>query len=210
MKNNDAVQDLENEIREVEKEIDEINQQKPIDWQQTYKEFKVLMKEEQKHRNIYRRAGENSFKAVEELSLVLASDLEISQLKTEYESILQKSTGFLKEERIKTFNEFAKKVGQVKGTSEFKSKLSKAIRELKKKNVKEEKVNKNLDAALIVITDLNDWVTASKEPLEESLNTFLEKTKGSLGIRAQDRFNKDLALYLARCNANHRDLSLNF
>ena len=25
-----------------------------------------------------------------------------------------------------------------------------------------------------------------------------------------DRFNKDLALYLARCNANHRDLSLNF
>ncbi len=76
--------------------------------------------------------------------------------------------------------------------------------------MKEEKVNKNLDAALIVITDLNDWVEEAKEPLEESLNTYLEKTKGSLGIRAQDRFSKDLALYLARCNANHRDLSLNF
>ena len=81
---------------------------------------------------------------------------------------------------------------------------------MKKKNVKEEKVSKNLDAALKVITDLYGWVSVSKGPLEASLETYLDKTKGSLGIRAQDKFNKDLALYLARCNANHRDLSLSF
>ena len=91
LKNSDAVEDIENEIEEVEKEIDEINQQKPENWDQTYKEFKSLMKEEQKHRNMYRRAGENSFKVVEELSLILSSNIEISQLKTEYESIFQKS-----------------------------------------------------------------------------------------------------------------------
>ena len=210
LKNSDAVEDIENEIKEVENEIDEINQQIGENWDQTYKEFKSLMKEEQKHRNMYRRAGENSFKAVEELSLILSSNKEISQLKTEYETILQKSSQVSKEERIKTFNEFSKKVGQVTGTSEFKSKLSKAIRELKKKNVKEEKVNKNLDAALKEITELHNWVSIAKAPLEVSLKTYLDKTKGSLGIRAQERFNKDLALYLARCNANHRDLSLNF
>ena len=210
LKNDDAVKDIENEIKQVEEEIDELNQQKPSNWDQTYKEFKALMKEEQKQRNMYRRAGENSFKAVEELSLVLASNKEILQLKTEYESILQASPDFSKEERIKMFNEFSKKVGQVKGTSEFKSKLSKAIRELKKKNVKEEKVNKNLEAGLKEITELYDWVDKSKAPLELSLKTYLDKTRGSLGIRAQERFNEDLALYLARCNANHRDLSLNF
>jgi hypothetical protein len=210
LKNSDAVEDIQSEIEEVEKEIDEINQQKPENWDQIYKEFKSLMKEEQKHRNMYRRAGENSFKAVEELSLILSSNREISQLKTEYESILKKTSEVSKEERIKTFNEFSKKVGQVRGTSAFKSKLSKAIRELKKKNVKEEKVNKNLDAALEEITELQNWVSIAKAPLEVSLKTYLDKTKGSLGIRAQERFNKDLALYLARCNANHRDLSLNF
>ena len=36
---------------------------------------------------------------------------------------------------VKTFNEFSKKVGKVRGTSDFKSRLSKAIRELKKKNI---------------------------------------------------------------------------
>ena len=210
LKNDAAVEEIESEIKQVEKEINEINQQKPENWDQIYGEFKSLMKEEQKQRNMYRRAGENSFKAVKELSLVLASNKEISQLEVEYKTIFQKSADLPKEERIKIFNDFSKKVSQVNGTSDFKSKLSKAIRELKKKNVKEEKVNKNLHAALIVISDLNDWVEEAKEPLEESLNTYLEKTKGSLGIRAQDRFSKDLALYLARCNANHRDLSLNF
>ena len=131
-------------------------------------------------------------------------------MKTEYELALRKNTELSKEERVKTFNEVSKKAGQVLGTSEFKSKLSKAIRELKKKNVKEEKVNKNLDAALKEIVELYNWVSISKGPLEISLKTYLDKTKGSLGIRAQDRFNKDLALYLASCNANHRDLSLSF
>jgi len=210
LKNSDAVEDIENEIEEVKKEIDKINQQKPRNWDQIYKEFKGLMKEEQKQRNIYRRAGENSFKAIEELSLILASDNAILELKTEYELVLQKKAELSNEERVKTFNEVSKKAGQVKGASEFKSKLSKAIRELKKKNVKEEKVNKNLDAALKEIIELYNWVSISKGPLEISLQTYLDKTKGSLGIRAQDRFNKDLALYLARCNANHRDLSLNF
>ena len=210
LKNNDAVKDIESEIKGVEKEIDEINQQKPANWDQIYKEFKSLMKEEQKYRNMYRRAGESSFKTVEELSLILASDQAILELKNEYQLVLQTSSGLSKEERVKTFNEFSKRVGQVKGTSEFKSKLSKAIRELKKKNVKVEKVNKNLDAALKEITTLNDWVSVSKGPLKLKLDAYLDDIRGSIGIRAQDRLNKDLALYLARCNANHRDLSLNF
>ena len=71
-------------------------------------------------------------------------------------------------------------------------------------------MTENLDLALRDITELNDWVRKAKGPLEISLKNYLDKTKGSLGIRAQDKFNKDLALYLARCNANHRDISLNF
>ena len=210
LKNDDAVKDIGSQIDDIEKEIYEINDQKPTNWDQTYKEFMVLMKEEKKQRNSYRRMGENSFKVVEELTFILASDQEILQKKAEYQSILKKLSDFSKDQKIITLKEFSKNVGQVKGTSAFKSKLSKAIRELKKKNVKEDKVNKNLDAALKEITDLYSWVSVAKVPLEISLKNYLGKTKGSLGIRAQDKFDKDLALYLARCNANHRDLSLNF
>ena len=62
----------------------------------------------------------------------------------------------------------------------------------------------------IEITDLDAWVVEAKTSIEIPLNTYLEKTRTSIGLRSQDGFSKDLALYLASCNANHRDLSLSF
>ena len=140
--NGNAVKGIESEIEYLKTEIDKISEQKPANWEQTYKEFNNLMKIEQKHRTTYRRMAENSFKVVEELKSILSSDQEIAQLKIEYVSIVEKSSALEKEQRVNALIEFSKKVDQVKGTSEFKNGLSKAIRELKKKNVKEEKVKK--------------------------------------------------------------------
>ena len=44
LKNDAAVEEFESEIKQVEKEINEINQQKPENWDQIYVEFKSLMK----------------------------------------------------------------------------------------------------------------------------------------------------------------------
>ena len=115
-----------------------------------------------------------------------------------------------KEETIRGLNDFVKKYRDVKGTSEFKKNVSKAIKELKKKKVKQDRVEKSLEKALKEINELEQWVLASKASLTSPLETYLEKTKTTLGVRAQPKFQKDLALYLASCNANHRDLSLSF
>ena len=37
-----------------------------------------------------------------------------------------------------------------------------------------------------------------------------EQMRGTIGIRQQKRLSRDQALYVASCNAHHRDLSLNF
>jgi len=34
--------------------------------------------------------------------------------------------------------------------------------------------------------------------------------KDSIGLRSQNRLNKDQALEVARCNSNHRDIALRF
>ncbi len=210
LKDEETVELIERDIGEIQIEIDRLKGEIPSDWVEKYESFSVLMKEEQKLRNMYRRSGDSSYQVIAELTLILASSKKITKLKNDYVELLDSLGSLDKEERLQTVRNFSKIVSNVNGTSSFKSMLSKAIRELKKKNVKDEKVKKNLDAALIEINDLDAWVVEAKASIEIPLNTYLEKTKSSIGLRSQDGFSRDLALYLASCNANHRDLSLSF
>ena len=134
----------------------------------------------------------------------------ITKVKKEYSLILDELAELEKDEKVKRLNDFVRKYRDVKGTSEFKKNVSKAIKELKKKKVKEDRVEKSLEKARKEINDLEVWVLGSKTTLASSLETYLDKTKTTLGVRAQPKFQKELALYLASCNANHRDLSLYF
>ncbi len=210
LKNADAVKEIEREIGYLQEDVDELKATIPSTWPQTYKDFRAMMKEEEKLRNIYRRKAENSFQTVNNLFEVLASSQEITQVKKEYASILNQITDLEKEEAVQQLNNFVRKYREVKGTSEFRKNVSKAVKEMKKKKVKEDRVAKSLEKALKEINDLETWVLGSKTDLSSPLETYLEKTKTTLGVRAQSKFSNELALYLARCNANHRDLSLSF
>ena len=44
----------------------------------------------------------------------------------------------------------------------------------------------------------------------ESLSVFLDSTKFTIGLRQQQKIPRDIALFLARCKSDHRDLSLYF
>ena len=59
-----------------------------------------------------------------------------------------------KEEAVQRLNDFVRKYRDVKGTSEFKKNISKAVKELKKKKVKEDRVEKSLGKALKEINEL--------------------------------------------------------
>ena len=60
----------------------------------------------------------------------------------------------------------------------------------------------------IIIVGGNTWTKDAVNKLTQFVDDNSIPVLTS--YRAQDRFDEDLALYLARCNANHRDLSLNF
>ena len=210
LKNMQSVEEIEKEIGYIQNDIDNLKAKIPASWPQTYKEFMALMKEEEKLRNIYRRKGENSYQSIKKVSDILESSQEITLLKNEYYSVRDNIKDIEKEEAIKQLSGLIKKYRDVKGSSDFKKNVSKAIKELKKKKVKEDRVSKSLDNALKEIVELETWALASKDKLKAPLAFYLEKTKTTLGVRAQPKFHNELALYLASCNANHRDLSLNF
>ena len=54
------------------------------------------------------------------------------------------------------------------------------------------------------------WRAASEGSLRNQIAEFQQSISGTLGARSQMHMTREQALYLASCNAGHRDLSLNF
>ncbi|MDG1935591.1 MAG: hypothetical protein P8I83_04135, partial [Paracoccaceae bacterium] len=54
------------------------------------------------------------------------------------------------------------------------------------------------------------WRIQSEGDLQASMNAYLSVISGTIGARQQEKLSSDQALYIAGCNAVHRDISLNF
>ena len=54
------------------------------------------------------------------------------------------------------------------------------------------------------------WRTAAEAALVSELNAYLAAIADTLGSRQQAKLTRDQALFIAGCNAVHRDISLNF
>jgi exonuclease VII small subunit len=103
-----------------------------------------------------------------------------------------------------------KKFTKIKGASAVKSKLSKAARQLRPGKVKLEKALKEYDKAMVIFNDDKLWRLEAETKLRTALTGYLKVIANNIGARQQTKISRDQGLFLAKCNAGHRDLSLNF
>ena len=110
-------------------------------------------------------------------------------------------------EQVKSLS---KKISELPDNRKITSNLNKVRRELKKKKVKMEKVYKLFDKSyseyqkkLILLNKIDKSVLLN-------LNKFMNSIKFNVDVRQQPKLNRDLALYAATCNADHKDLSIHF
>ena len=104
-----------------------------------------------------------------------------------------------------TVNQLSKAFGKVEGAGDVKSALSKARRALKdKRNPDREKALVQYEKAVAAYEEQVKWRSEAETVLRPKLNAYLE------AIRSQERLNREQALFMAGCNAKHRDISLNF
>jgi hypothetical protein len=55
-----------------------------------------------------------------------------------------------------------------------------------------------------------EWRRAGEGTISEGLKTYLAAISDTIGSRQQPRLSREQALFIAGCNASHRDVSLNF
>jgi hypothetical protein len=81
---------------------------------------------------------------------------------------------------------------------------------LKSRNPNKEKTQKELDKAIKLYSEQIDWRTKAAVSILPQLTAYEDVMRETIGIKDQAKLTKQQALFVAKCQSNHREVSLNF
>ena len=99
---------------------------------------------------------------------------------------------------------------KVSGAGDVRSALSKSRRELRRKTPNVDKAKASFEDAVSKYEAQLTWRQRAARELLRGLASYEEMIRGTIGLRQQPRLPHEQALYVAACNAGHRNLSLSF
>jgi tripartite ATP-independent transporter DctM subunit len=198
------------DIASIELQVQELKEKIPNDWDATYGTFSKLVQTENKARMKYRRSADQSVLPVTELVAVFRDNSDFSALSGDLlalEAMITQDDAADVEIAAKTL---AKAFSAVKGASKVSSALKKVARQLRAGKVNLDKASSEYKKALKVYQSQEIWRLQAEGDFEVALEVYLSAMSASIGARQQEKLTRDQALYIAKCNAVHRDVSLNF
>jgi ribosomal protein S20 len=103
-----------------------------------------------------------------------------------------------------------KTIGTVKESSTVRSAVAKIRRAVRGKKPNFEKAEKAYNQAIATLDREVSWRAAARDSLLPSVQAYDAAIKDTIGLRLQNKLPKHVALYLAKCTAGHRDISIYF
>jgi TRAP-type mannitol/chloroaromatic compound transport system permease large subunit len=201
---------IETQIKKAETAIANLQNQIPETWAKTSQRYAELEKAEKQARRNYRNNVDQAYETIAELREVIDGADELAGLEqqmTTLEAAIVNETAEIAMDRI---NQSEKALGKVAGTSDIKSKLSRARRALKGKAPEQEKALMSLREGLSIYADEVDWRRQAAAAIGPALAAYDEAIKDTIGLRLQRRMTGDQIKEVASCRSIHRDYSLQF
>jgi len=198
---------LQARLAQVEAEIGMLRTEIPAGWNDVHAAFAALTAAEEKARNSYRRAADNAWEGPAAVLATLEATPAFDALEAplaDLRSVIETGEGDPAVEAVKALED---RFAEVAGVDEVKSPLGKARRALDKG--KRDEALAEYEKALAAYAEQKAW-RGDAMALVPGLSAYLDGIRGTIGIRMQDRLSHGEALAMARCTANHRDISLNF
>ncbi|MGH1481491.1 MAG: TRAP transporter large permease subunit [Geminicoccales bacterium] len=201
---------LESDAADLEAEREQLQASFPATWEDEYKTFSELVKAENQARLTARRAGDEAYEtSIEVLNALKSSDI-FAALESDLRSMRSVITGAEPSEAEGQVNDLAKKFGGVAGAEDIEDALKDARRALKAKQPDPDKAIQAYDEAIEAYQAQSKWRAEAVSTLQPGLETYVSAIADTLGARQQQRLSRDQALFIAACDASHRDLSLHF
>jgi len=203
---------VEEKITTATNKIENLKSKIPANWDIVYKSFNKLTKAETNARRKYRKSADQSVTPVIEFILIL--DANNSYLKAQDEITALKDKILTAELFSKEAGSAAKtlktKFSKITGATKISSSIRKIQKHLKPGKVNVEKALAAYENTFALYEGQKIWRLDAEEKIKVTLQTYLDGISETLGARQSEKLSRSQALYLAKCNSGHRDLSLNF
>ena len=200
---NERIEALEQERAEIEGEI-------PEGWEEQSKNFNTLTKAENNKRNEYRRTVDQAYDPITETIELLQSFQALKELEPVVTGVAAEIEGKPNSEAAEIIQQAERTIGEVPGTDDIRRSLSRARRAVRDREPDLEEAAERIAEAEEAWRAEVAWREAGQEDLLPSLNTYELAIRDTIGLRGQPRLPREQALYVARCSATHRDISLSF
>jgi tripartite ATP-independent transporter DctM subunit len=205
-----AKKKAEDHIVELAAERAELEASIPDDWQGRYETFNKLTIAEADARNKYRRNADNAYEPLVDTIEIIEDRANLEEFGTVLSSLQATIDAADPSEREEIAKQAERAAGDVEGTREIKSLLTKAKRALRDRKPEPEKAAGFIAEAEAAYADDLAWRTKAESELLPQLLTYRDAIADTIGLRGQERLPREQALYVASCSSGHRDISLNF
>ncbi|MGF1447410.1 MAG: SLC13 family permease, partial [Pikeienuella sp.] len=201
---------LQQEISRLQAEIESLHAQVPTDWEERHTAFAALLDTETTARRAFRRAMDDAVEPVTEVIARLRLTDEMAALDGkigEVRAALAAEGALSVEERIDDLPSVFRDVDVDRD-------LTGAFRDARRVYRDDEPDPAEIDAALVeaeeAFAEELEWRQAAVREVLPGLEAYNSALSGTIGLRQQERLDRDRALEVAACRSQHRDISLHF
>ena len=191
----------------------ELESQIPSEWADANKAFSALLADEKKSTGIYRRTVDSAYEPLVVLMTTIEGAGALTALRDEIVGLADVIPSTEPAEVEEIIKAMESRVGEVEGAGDIRSALSKARRAMRTRGSSEPDPEKALEEHAKAVEALEAeiaWRSTASSTLLGELQTYDASIRETVGLRQLDKMPRDVALYVASCNSNHRDISLYF
>ncbi len=197
-------------VERLEAEKEALMSRIPDTWEVTEATYGEITAEDRSTRNIYRRTVDQAYQPLVELKQVIGGAEGLAALTAPIDALATDLPSMDRETADERFKEAERMVGEVAGSSDIRTLLSDARREIDSRSPNPERAAELVAEAQALLASEQEWRSRAARELLPELQAYDLAIQGTIGLRQQPRLPRTQALYVASCSAKHRDISLNF
>ena len=201
---------IEQKIENTKLEIDEISKSIPEIWKSKNEKFDKINKAKNTITKRYRKNVDEAYDLLDQVAMFIIDVDKLKELTPEMNKLKNSLDNSDYENSVSIMDGLFDKLGEISGTEEFANNVDDLISLLDEDEKDLNKVSEKSSEVLSLFDKEISWRSDASKNLMPQLKEYDKVIKETIGLRLQSKLTKEQAIYVSRCNAIHRDISLNF